>query len=147
MPTNKKPMLSVLVDEEKRSQFTQLCARNARSMSWVINSFITHCVEQDTIKLWLEYPSVMSDSEGLAELRDLLLKLGQDMKRMESSTIHIAIGEKDETSHKPLETLHKPIESQLAMEEAYETIEEDQALKKQQVITEIAKKMGWKIPG
>jgi hypothetical protein len=141
MPTNRKPMLSVLVDEEKRSQFTQLCAKNARSMSWVINSFITHCVEQDTIDSWLEYPSVMADFEGLAELKEMIAELGQELKRIEASTVHIAIGEGDEI----VETSHKTLESQPIVKEVCAAIDNSQALKKQQIITQMAQKMGWKL--
>lgn len=127
MPTNKKPMLSVLVDKEKRNHFTQLCARNARSMSWVINSFITHCIEQDSIELWLEYPSVIADSEGLSELRDMMIELGRSLKQMEANTLYINIGESQVVE--PLPT----------------AVENSQCLKKQQIIAEMAERMGWKL--
>jgi hypothetical protein len=90
MPTNKKPMLSVLVDEERRTQFAGLCARNGRPMAWAVNAFITRCLEQDSItfgaitavELGSKYPLVMANAEGLAELRDMIANLGQDLKRM-----------------------------------------------------------------
>ena len=122
-------MLSVLVDKEKRNQFTQLCARNARSMSWAINSFITHCIEQDSIDLWLEHPSVKADSDGLAELRDMMIELSQNLQRMEANILHIDIkgGGVDPKELKALDD------------------SQDIANKKQQIIAEMAERMGWKI--
>jgi hypothetical protein len=95
--TNKKPMLSVLVDEEKRTQFSQLCARNGHPMAWAINAFITRCLEQDSIETVLaSTPTVAADAEGLAELREMIAALGQDLKRVETYTLHSALREGNE---------------------------------------------------
>lgn len=96
-------------------------------MSWVINSFITHCIEQDSIELWLEYPSVIADSEGLSELRDMMIELGRSLKQMEANTLYINIGESQVVE--PLPT----------------AVENSQCLKKQQIIAEMAERMGWKL--
>jgi hypothetical protein len=91
MPTNKKPVLSVLIDGEKRSQFAELCARNSRPMAWAVNAFITRCLEKDSIALdasgAIEIDTVLDsplattvDIEGLAELREMIAELSQNLK-------------------------------------------------------------------
>jgi hypothetical protein len=97
MTTNKKPVLSVLVEEEKRTQFAQLCARNGRPMAWAVNAFITRCLEQDSIDTVLaSTPAVPADAEGLAELREMVAALSQDLKRVETYTLHSALREGNE---------------------------------------------------
>lgn len=98
MTTNKKPMLSVLVDEEKRTQFAQLCAKNGRPMAWAVNAFITRCLEQQSIDTVLaSTPAVPADAEGLAELREMVAELSQNLKRVETYTLHLALREGHET--------------------------------------------------
>ncbi len=92
MPTNKKPVLSVLIDGEKRRQFAELCARNSRPMTWAVNAFITHCIEQDSIKIDTALDSLFPtarDIEGLAELREMISQLSQSLKVMEVSPARI----------------------------------------------------------
>jgi hemolysin-activating ACP:hemolysin acyltransferase len=147
MPTNKKPMLSILVDEEKRTQFAALCAKNSRPMAWAVNSFIDHCLEQNSLTLGtsksIQEWGSMADTAGLAELREMIAELGQELKRMEASTFHIAIGEVDAV----VEASHKPGESQPMGEEVCVTADDSQALRKQQFITEMSQKMKWKLRG
>jgi hypothetical protein len=114
-------------------------------MSWAVNSFIDYCLEQNSLTFGMsksihEWGS-MADAEGLAELREMIAELGQELKRMEASTFHIAIGEVDAV----VEASHQPWESQPIEEEVYVTVDDSQALKKQQFITEMAEKMGWKL--
>jgi hypothetical protein len=49
MPSNNKPVLSILVDGEKRDQFSGLCRRNGRPMAHAINQFIDRCLESGSI--------------------------------------------------------------------------------------------------
>jgi hypothetical protein len=85
MPTNKKPVLSVLIDGEKRSQFAELCARNSRPMAWAVNAFITRCLEKDSIALGASgaidiiasAPALTVDAEGLAKLREIIIEEGR----------------------------------------------------------------------
>lgn len=99
MPTNKKPVLSILIDGEKRGQFAELCARHGRPMSWAVNAFITRCLEQDSIALGasgaIEIDTVLDsplattvDMEGLAELREMIAELNRNLKVVKVSPSH-----------------------------------------------------------
>jgi antitoxin component of RelBE/YafQ-DinJ toxin-antitoxin module len=51
MPTNKKPMLTILVEGEKRSQFAQLCSERGSTMARAVNAFIDRCLSEGSIDL------------------------------------------------------------------------------------------------
>ena len=51
MGKNNKPILSVLVDEEKKEQFANLARRNKQSMGWVLNACIDRMLAADSIDL------------------------------------------------------------------------------------------------
>jgi hypothetical protein len=51
MGKNNKPILSVLVDEDKKEQFADLARRNKQSMGWVLNACIDRMLEADSIAL------------------------------------------------------------------------------------------------
>ncbi len=116
MPTNKKPVLSVLIDGEKRRQFAELCARNSRPMAWAVNAFITRCIEQDSITLGasgaIEIDTALDslfptarDIEGIAELREMIGQLSQSLKVMEVSQ---ALTDKEVVSYQPTANIELP---------------------------------------
>jgi len=51
MGKNNKPILSVLVDEDKKLQFADLARRNKQSMGWVLNACIDRMLKADSIDL------------------------------------------------------------------------------------------------
>ena len=51
MSKNNKPILSVLVDKDKKEQFADLARRNKQSMGWVLNACIDRMLEADSIAL------------------------------------------------------------------------------------------------
>jgi hypothetical protein len=81
MPTNKKPVLSVLVDGAKRDQFSQLCSSHGRPMAWAINAFIDQCLENDSID-GVFLPPTTTRSEGLAELREIVTDIRENLMRI-----------------------------------------------------------------
>lgn len=78
MPTNKKPVLSVLVDGEKRDQFSRLCSSQGRPMAWAINSFIDQCLENDSINCRTAPPSAF-DGKELAELKAAVMEIAENL--------------------------------------------------------------------
>jgi hypothetical protein len=113
MPTNKKPVLSVLIDGEKRSQFAELCARNSRPMAWAVNAFITRCLEKDSIALGASgaidilasAPALTVDAEGLAKLREIIIELRQDLKKAEAPPPHLEKTKQDFPKPNPIENI------------------------------------------
>lgn len=51
MGKNNKPILSVLVDEDKKERFADLARRNKQSMGWVLNACIDRMLAADSIDL------------------------------------------------------------------------------------------------
>lgn len=112
MPTNKKPVLSVLVDGEKRDQFARLCQKNGRPMAWAINAFISQCLEQDSIDL--KPISSPSEVQKLTELQEMVAGLKQDLsqllvqpKALSEPAAMVLILEESSALSPPVETVEK----------------------------------------
>ncbi len=69
MPSNNKPVLSILVDGNKRDRFSDLCRRNGRPMSYAINQFIGRCLESDSIDC---SPDYLGGGSNIARLPETL---------------------------------------------------------------------------
>jgi hypothetical protein len=54
MGKNSKPILSVLVDEDKKEKFADLARRNKYSMGWLLNDCIDRMIEADSIDIYGE---------------------------------------------------------------------------------------------
>jgi hypothetical protein len=67
MPSNNKPVLSILVDGEKRDQFSGLCRRNGRPMAYAINQFIDRCLESGSIDCSPDYLEGSLNTDRLPE--------------------------------------------------------------------------------
>ena len=52
MVKNSKPILSVLIEEEKRTRFADLARRNSLSMGWLVNQAIDRMLEADSIDIY-----------------------------------------------------------------------------------------------
>ncbi len=52
MVKNTKPILSVLIEEEKRTKFSDLARRNSLSMGWLVNQAIDRMIEADSIDIY-----------------------------------------------------------------------------------------------
>jgi hypothetical protein len=52
MVKNTKPILSVLIDEEKRAKFSDLARRHSLSMGWLVNQAIDRMIEADSIDIY-----------------------------------------------------------------------------------------------
>jgi hypothetical protein len=98
MPTNKKPVLSVLVDGAKRDQFSQLCSNHGRPMAWAINAFIDQCLEYGSID-GVILPPTTTKSEGLAELREIVTDIRENLMRIGVWMPQEAIEEETEASY------------------------------------------------
>jgi hypothetical protein len=91
MPSNKKPVLSVLIDGDKRDRFSWLCQRSGRPMAYAINKFIDRCLECGSIELptdlVLEYSGGDQLVDGLLgmmpRLQHGLQRLGQERLKQE----------------------------------------------------------------
>ena len=49
---NNKPILSILIDEDKRSRFSQLARQNNLSMGWLVNQAIDKMLESGSIHIY-----------------------------------------------------------------------------------------------
>ena len=54
MAVNNKPILSILIDDEKRSRFAALAKDNKKSMGWIVNQAIDRMLEADSIEMFLD---------------------------------------------------------------------------------------------
>jgi hypothetical protein len=54
MGKNSKPILSVLVDEDKKDKFADIARRNKYSMGWLLNDCIDRMIEADSIDIYGE---------------------------------------------------------------------------------------------
>jgi hypothetical protein len=54
MGKNSKPILSVLVDEDKKEKFADIARRNKYSMGWLLNDCIDRMIEADSIDIYGE---------------------------------------------------------------------------------------------
>ena len=52
MVKNTKPILSVLIEEEKRTKFAEIARRNSLSMGWLVNQAIDRMIEADSIDIY-----------------------------------------------------------------------------------------------
>jgi hypothetical protein len=72
MAKNNKPILSVLVDEEKKERFSALAKENNYSMGWLLNQAIDKMLESGTIHIYRDSiaptPSNIAPSADIEEL-------------------------------------------------------------------------------
>jgi hypothetical protein len=61
MGKNSKPILSVLVDEEKKERFADLARRNKYSMGWLLNDCIDRMLQADSVSI---YRDSIGDTEN-----------------------------------------------------------------------------------
>ena len=50
---NSKPILSILIDEDKRSRFSELARQNNLSMGWLVNQAIDKMLESGSINIYM----------------------------------------------------------------------------------------------
>jgi hypothetical protein len=65
MGKNSKPILSVLVDEDKKEKFADLARRNKYSMGWLLNDCIDRMIEADSIDIYRDSAGDMSITPSL----------------------------------------------------------------------------------
>lgn len=83
MGKNSKPILSVLVDEEKKEKFADLARRNKYSMGWLLNDCIDRMIEADSIEVYGEptrdNSNLNTSSIGDVDVEKLVKKYVDDM--------------------------------------------------------------------
>jgi hypothetical protein len=52
MAKNSRPILSVLIEEDKRTKFADLARRHSLSMGWLVNQAINRMLESDSIDIY-----------------------------------------------------------------------------------------------
>jgi hypothetical protein len=52
MAKNSKPILSVLIEEDKRTKFADLARRHSLSMGWLVNQAIDRMIDSDSIDIY-----------------------------------------------------------------------------------------------
>ncbi len=52
MAKNSRPILSVLIEEDKRTKFADLARRHSLSMGWLVNQAIDRMLESDSIDIY-----------------------------------------------------------------------------------------------
>ncbi len=63
MTKNNKPILSILVDEQKKEKFADLARRNSLSMGWLVNQAIDRMLEADSIDIYRNSTSLSIESQ------------------------------------------------------------------------------------
>ena len=58
---NSKPILSILIDEEKRSRFSELARQNNLSMGWLVNQAIDKMLESGSINIYISSATLTED--------------------------------------------------------------------------------------
>jgi predicted transcriptional regulator len=61
MGANSKPILSVLVDGEKKERFAELAKVHSRSMNWLLNQAIDKMLEAKTIHIYQDSSATPSE--------------------------------------------------------------------------------------
>ena len=58
---NNKPILSILIDEDKRSRFSDLARQNNLSMGWLVNQAIDKMLESGSINIYISSATLTED--------------------------------------------------------------------------------------
>ena len=58
---NSKPILSILIDEDKRSRFSELARQNNLSMGWLVNQAIDKMLESGSINIYTSSATLTDD--------------------------------------------------------------------------------------
>jgi hypothetical protein len=78
MAKNSKPILSVLIDEDKRTKFADLARRHSLSMGYLVNKAVDRMLELDSIDIYGEstrspqLPSINTSSIDIADVENLI---------------------------------------------------------------------------
>ena len=75
MTKNNKPILSILIDEDKRTKFSDLARRNSLAMGWLVNQAIDKMLEADSIDIYRDsthIPNINTSSIYTAEVNTML---------------------------------------------------------------------------
>ena len=75
MTKNNKPILSILIDEDKRTKFSDLARRNSLAMGWLVNQAIDKMLEADSIDIYRDsthIPSINTSSIYTAEIKSTI---------------------------------------------------------------------------
>ena len=75
MTKNNKPILSILIDEDKRTKFSDLARRNSLAMGWLVNQAIDKMLEADSIDIYRDstyIPSINTLSIYTAEVKSMI---------------------------------------------------------------------------
>jgi hypothetical protein len=78
MAKNSKPILSVLIDEDKRTKFADLARRHSLSMGYLVNKAVDRMLELDSIDIYGESarspqpPNIDISSIDITDVEDLI---------------------------------------------------------------------------
>jgi hypothetical protein len=78
MAKNSKPILSVLIDEDKRTKFADLARRHSLSMGYLVNKAVDRMLELDSIDIYGEstrspqLPNINTSSIDIADVENLI---------------------------------------------------------------------------
>lgn len=75
MTKNNKPILSILIDEDKRTKFSDLARRNSLAMGWLVNQAIDKMLEADSIDIYRDsthIPNINTSSIYTADIKSTI---------------------------------------------------------------------------
>jgi hypothetical protein len=78
MAKNSKPILSVLIDEDKRTKFADLARRHSLSMGYLVNKAVDRMLELDSIDIYGEStrspkpPNIGASSIDITDVENLI---------------------------------------------------------------------------
>lgn len=143
MAVNNKPILSILIDDDKRSRFAALAKDNKKSMGWIVNQAIDRMLEANSIEMFLNPVDLSTENNQQASIgvsiedvkRLIDTSIGNHVKSIENNqqaSIGVSVENIEELIKTSVEAYSKSIEknqpsTELSIEELKSKISEVEA--------------------
>ena len=105
---NNKPILSVLIDEDKRSRFSELARQNNLSMGWLVNQAIDKMLESGSINIYISSATLTDNvTTTSAAYIDKLVKKAVEKHSASILDIEVMLTNSIGNVHTEIEALEK----------------------------------------
>jgi hypothetical protein len=104
---NNKPILSILIDEDKRSRFSDLARQNNLSMGWLVNQAIDKMLESGSINIYTPSATLTEDTTTSAGYIDEIAKKAVEKHLASVSDIKVMLTSSIGNVNTEIEALEK----------------------------------------
>ena len=105
---NSKPILSILIDEDKRSRFSELARQNNLSMGWLVNQAIDKMLESGSINIYISSATLTDNvTTTSAAYIDKLVKKAVEKHSASILDIEVMLTNSIGNVHTEIEALEK----------------------------------------